>query len=95
MFSRMPYDLRHPRGGVETATLGLRVQTVQRRILRRSQTTVEVGGSMLRVKLTDRPGARTAKVESADLLSARGGRVERDELREAGAQAGLAEEGER
>jgi uncharacterized protein (TIGR00299 family) protein len=76
----------------ETATLGLRVQTVQRRALQRSQATVEAGGRLLRVKLTDRPAGRTAKVESADLVGESGGRAEREHLRDAGAEAGLGEE---
>ncbi len=65
----------------ETATLGLRCQIVERRVLARRQETVEVGGRRLRVKLAERPDAATVKVESDDLLAVRGGRAGRDEAR--------------
>jgi len=73
----------------ETATLGLRWQVLDRRILPRSQATVEVGGRSIRVKVAERPGAPTAKAENDDLLSARGGRTERAGLRQAAEQASL------
>jgi uncharacterized protein (TIGR00299 family) protein len=73
----------------ETATLGLRWQVLDRRTLPRSQATVEVGGRSIRVKVAERPGAPTAKAENDDLLSARGGRTERDGLRQAAEQASL------
>jgi hypothetical protein len=43
---------------------------------------------MLRVKVAQRPDARTAKVESDDLINVRGGREARDSVRrEAEAQS--------
>jgi uncharacterized protein (DUF111 family) len=72
----------------ETATLGLRWQIVERRVLPRKQESVELGGRMLRVKVAQRPDARTAKVESDDLINVRGGREARDSVRrEAEAQS--------
>jgi uncharacterized protein (DUF111 family) len=65
----------------ETATLGLRCQIVERRLLERRQETVEAGGRRLRVKLAQRPGFTTAKVESDDLLNVRGGRAARRGVR--------------
>ena len=76
----------------ETATLGLRWQLMERRILERSQTTVDVEGRSVRVKIAQRPGTPTAKVESDDLLSVKGGRVERDGTRQAAERAGLGTE---
>jgi uncharacterized protein (TIGR00299 family) protein len=73
----------------ETATLGLRWQVLERRILPRSQAAVEVGGRSVRVKLAERPGTLTAKAESDDLLSTKGGRKERESLRRAAEEAGL------
>ena len=51
----------------ETTTLGMRVQPVQRRILKREGFEVQdaLGGS--RIKVSDRMGHKTAKVESDDL----------------------------
>jgi len=65
----------------ETATLGLRWQVVDRQVLPRSHSAVEVGGRTVRVKLAERAGARTVKAESDDLLSVRGGRVAREDTR--------------
>jgi uncharacterized protein (TIGR00299 family) protein len=76
----------------ETATLGLRWQLLERRTLQRSQATVDVDGRSVRVKVADRPGAPTAKAESDDLLSVKGGRSERDSMRQAAEQAGLSKE---
>ncbi len=76
----------------ETATLGLRWQLLERRILARSQATVDVDGRSVRVKVAQRPGAPTAKAESDDLLSIKGGRSERDSMRQAAEQAGLTKE---
>jgi hypothetical protein len=78
----------------ETATLGLRWQLAERRILERSQATVEVDGRSVRVKIAQRPGASTAKVESDDLLSVKGGRSQRDSTRQAAERAGLDKEKE-
>jgi len=78
----------------ETATLGMRWQLVERRILERSQATVDVDGRSVRVKIALRPDAPTAKVESDDLLSVKGGRAERDSTRQAAERAGLGTENE-
>jgi uncharacterized protein (DUF111 family) len=78
----------------ETSTLGLRWQLVERRVLPRTHSAVEVGGRSIRVKVAQRPGATTAKAESDDLLSAKGGREERDRLRHVAEKAGAREEDE-
>jgi uncharacterized protein (DUF111 family) len=67
----------------ETTTLGLRWQMIDRRILSRTSGTVDVGGRSVRVKTAQRPDVVTAKVESDDLLSIKGGRAERDRIRRA------------
>jgi uncharacterized protein (TIGR00299 family) protein len=72
----------------ETTTLGLRWQLIERRILERAQETVDVDGRSVRVKTAQRPGALTAKAESDDLLSLKGGRVEREGVRRAAEKAG-------
>jgi hypothetical protein len=77
----------------ETATLGLRCQIVERRVLARHHDSVEVGGRRLRVKLAQRPEAATVKVESDDLLSVRGGRAGRDETRRKAEAEGLKKNG--
>jgi len=64
----------------ETTTIGLRYQVVQRRKLARASTTVEAAGRQMRVKVTERPGRKTAKVEADDLLNVIGGRAERERL---------------
>jgi pyridinium-3,5-bisthiocarboxylic acid mononucleotide nickel chelatase len=76
----------------ETATLGLRWHVQERRILPRSQATVDVDGRSVRVKVAERPGALTAKAESDDLLSVMGGRRERENVRQAAESAGLSKE---
>ena len=73
---------------VETTTLGLRWQLVGRRILSRAHGTVEVDGRSVRVKSAQRPGVVTAKAESDDLLSIKGGRLEREGIRRAAEKAG-------
>ena len=77
----------------ETATLGLRCQIVERRVLARRHDSVEVGGRRLRVKLAQRPEAATVKVESDDLLAVRGGRAGRDEARRKAEAEGLKKNG--
>jgi uncharacterized protein (TIGR00299 family) protein len=72
----------------ETTTLGLRWQLIERRILERAHETVDVDGRSVRVKTAQRPGALTAKAESDDLLSLKGGRVEREGVRRAAEKAG-------
>ena len=64
----------------ETTTIGLRYQVMQRRKLARASTTVEAAGRQMRVKVAERPGRTTAKVEADDLLSVIGGRAERERL---------------
>ncbi len=65
----------------ETTTLGVRVQTMERKVLPRSQAAVNVGDRLLRVKVAERPGATTAKVESDDLRGVDGGRSAREQVR--------------
>ena len=64
----------------ETTTIGLRYQLMQRRKLARSSSTVEAAGRQMRVKVADRPGRSTVKVEADDLLNVIGGRAEREQL---------------
>jgi hypothetical protein len=64
----------------ETTTIGLRYQVMQRRKLARASTTVEAAGRQMRVKVAERPGRQTAKVEADDLLNVIGGRAERERL---------------
>jgi len=64
----------------ETTTIGLRYEILQRRKLVRASTTVEAAGRQVRVKVTERPGRQTAKVEADDLLNVIGGRAERERL---------------
>ena len=64
----------------ETTTIGLRFQVMQRRKLARASTTVEAAGRQMRVKVAERPGKKTAKVEADDLLNVIGGRAERERL---------------
>jgi uncharacterized protein (TIGR00299 family) protein len=64
----------------ETSTIGLRFQIMQRRKLARASSTVEAAGRQMRVKVAQRPGRKTAKVEADDLLNVAGGRAEREHL---------------
>ena len=64
----------------ETTTIGLRFQVMQRRKLARASTTVEAAGRQMRIKVAQRPGRETAKVEADDLLNVIGGRAERERL---------------
>jgi uncharacterized protein (TIGR00299 family) protein len=52
----------------ETTTIGLRCRTVKAIGLDRTIEQVEVDGQRVRVKIVDRPGGRTAKAESDDVL---------------------------
>ena len=71
----------------ETTTLGLRVQSADGRVLRRSMASVEHGGRTLRVKRAERPDGVTAKLEADDAAHGHGHagrqrlrhRAERDE----------------
>lgn len=76
----------------ETTTLGVRHQIVERRTLLREQRTVEAGGRQMRVKVAQRPRARSAKAEADDLLNVAGGRAERERLRHAAERASLEDE---
>jgi len=71
----------------ETTTIGLRFQLMQRRKLARASTTVEAAGRQMRVKVAERPGRKTAKVEADDLLNVIGGRAEREHLQREAEQA--------
>jgi uncharacterized protein (DUF111 family) len=65
----------------ETATIGLRWRIEDRLRLPRETTTVDSGGTAVRVKMVERPaGERTAKAELAD-LAARSGRAGREVTR--------------
>ena len=66
----------------ETTTLGLRYQILQRRILPRTSTTIESEGRKVRVKVAERKGGKTAKIEAEDLLNLRGGRAARERLKQ-------------
>jgi len=77
----------------ETSTLGLRSQVVERRVLPRQHETVEVDGRRVRVKVAQRPLARTAKVESDDLLAVNGGRAAREQARRDAEAEGLKKDG--
>ncbi|HEY0525051.1 MAG TPA: nickel insertion protein, partial [Stellaceae bacterium] len=75
----------------ETATIGLRVQTVRRAVLDRRSAIVEVDGRAVPVKIVARPdGVRTAKAESDALAAdASAGRAGRERLRRAAEEAAL------
>lgn len=64
----------------ETSTIGLRIQEVERLILSREHARVDVHGRSLGVKVVQRPGGTTAKVESDD-LAATADASRRDRLR--------------
>lgn len=80
----------------ETTTLGVRIETVERRVLPRETVVVEAEGRTVRVKRAQRPdGSRTAKAELADVGAAGGDAAARARLRhkaEAGALGEPAEE---
>lgn len=65
----------------ETTTIGVRYQLMQRRKLARGNATVEAAGRQVRVKVAERPGRKTAKIEADDLLNAVGGRAGRERLK--------------
>ena len=66
----------------ETATLGVRWQSVRRAALEREEAAIDVGGDSIRIKRTHRPeGEVTIKAEMDDLAIAAGGRAEREETR--------------
>ena len=54
---------------VQTTTIGIRIQVIERKVLNRSSHEVEINDSVVRVKTVIRPGdIVTAKVESDDVL---------------------------
>ena len=52
---------------VSTTTLGIRKQLVSRAKLRREESVINHGGQDFRVKVSDRPRGKTAKVDMDDL----------------------------
>lgn len=69
---------------LETTTLGVRRQTVNRRVIERSISVHDSGGGEVRVKTALRPGAkRTAKAEMDDLKDRPGGHAGRGQARAA------------
>jgi hypothetical protein len=72
----------------ETATIGLRWYPVERLALPRWQVAVEVEGRRLEVKVVDRPGGPTAKVESRSLADVADA-AERARLRRLAEEAAL------
>ena len=79
---------------VETTTLGVRHQILERSKLRRSQRSVHTAGRNVRVKVARRPHGASAKAEADDLLNLTGGRLERDRLRRSAESAALDEDDE-
>jgi uncharacterized protein (DUF111 family) len=72
----------------ETTTIGLRWHAVERLALPRRQVAVEIEGRRLEVKVVDRPGGATAKVESRSLAGVTDV-SERARLRRLGEEAAL------
>ena len=68
---------------VETSTLGVRRQMVERRVLARDEVRVRLGERTLRVKVAARGDHATSKVESDDLRAVAGGRAGRERVRRA------------
>ncbi len=69
---------------IETTTLGLRWQMLSRFVLERRELSTRVQDRPLAVKLAERPGGPTAKVESRD-LAGEAGHANRERLRREGA----------
>ncbi len=66
----------------ETTTLGVRIETVERRVLPRETVVIEAEGRTVRVKRAQRPdGTRTAKAELADVGAAGSDAAARGRLR--------------
>ena len=66
----------------ETATIGVRWQTVRRAALEREEAVADVAGEPVRIKRAQRAGGEvTVKAEMDDVASAAGGRAGRDERR--------------
>ena len=72
----------------ETTTIGLRWYPVERLALPRRQVAVEIAGRRLDVKVVDRPGGATAKVESRSLAGVTDASA-RARLRQLGEEAAL------
>lgn len=72
----------------ETTTIGLRWHVVERLALARRQVEVDVEGRRLQVKVVERPGGATAKVESRSLADVADA-AERARLRRLGEDAAL------
>lgn len=66
---------------VETTTIGLRCQRLERRTLSRAESSAVAGGAAVRVKVCERPGAATAKAEMDDLAHQAGGHAGREQVR--------------
>ena len=74
----------------ETTTLGVRIETVERRILARDTVTIETRGRPVRVKRARRPdGTISAKAELADLAAFDGDAAFRAQLRRSAEAAAL------
>jgi pyridinium-3,5-bisthiocarboxylic acid mononucleotide nickel chelatase len=78
---------------LETTTIGLRHGLVRRRRLPRDLRVVQVGNHAVRVKVAQRPEARTAKAEADDMQPLAGSDT-RSRLRRAAEDAGLANQDE-
>src|SRR5262249_19229589 len=76
----------------ETTTLGLRLRREDRAVLARRVVAVEAEGGPLRIKLAERPGGRTGKVEADDLAARGGGAQGRAELARAAVHRALEDE---
>jgi len=76
----------------ETTTIGLRWHVVDRARLPRHAMEIEVAGRQLEVKVVERPGGRTAKVEARSLQD-EARVVERQRLRTLGQKTALGESG--
>jgi hypothetical protein len=72
----------------DTTTIGLRWHAVERLALARRQMEVEIEGRRLEVKVVDRPGGPTAKVESRSLADVADA-AERARLRRLAQEAAL------
>ena len=75
---------------LETTTIGLRLQRVERLTLSREQRTVAIAGGELRVKVVRRPGGATGKVEADDLVQCHGA-AQRERLRASAVTAAMAQ----
>ena len=72
----------------ETTTIGLRWHPVERLALARRQLEVEIEGRRFEVKIVDRPGGATAKVENRSLADVADA-AERARLRRLAEEAAL------